>query len=54
MPPIGAATNPHRHVQTLVAHGLTVREVAAHIHVGTTALFASLSLTPSEHIEGLP
>jgi len=40
--------------KTLVAHGLTVREVAARISVCRTAPFASLSRTPSDHIEGSP
>jgi DNA invertase Pin-like site-specific DNA recombinase len=43
-----------RRAQTLVAQGLTVREAAARIKVGKTALYAALAQTVSEHIEGLP
>ena len=43
-----------RRAQTLVAQGLTVREAAARIKVGKTALYAALAQTVSEYIEGLP
>jgi len=42
-----------RRAQPLVAQGLTVREAAARIKVGKTALSAALAQTASEHIEGL-
>src|SRR5271170_112546 len=41
-----------RRAQTLVTQGLTVREAAARIKVGKTALYAALAQTVSEHIEG--
>ena len=43
-----------RRAQTLLAQGLTVREAAARIKVGKTALYAALARTATEHVAGLP